>query len=81
MAEGSTRLEDRAVHSIRVRYGKLIAKGWVANDQPSEKVDGKWFQNTARNLLDRLDAYRDDGDLRDEGWPSRISLCREPRGP
>jgi transposase len=60
MAEGSTRLEDRTVHSIRVRYGKLIAKGRVANDQPSEKVDGKWFQNTACNLLDRLDAYRDD---------------------
>jgi transposase len=60
LAEGSTRLEDGTVHSIRVRYGKLIAKGWAANERPSEAADGKWYQNTAVNLLDRLDAYRGD---------------------
>ena len=43
-----------------MRYGKLVAKGWAANEQPSEAAEGKWYQNTAVNLLDRLDADRDD---------------------
>ena len=49
----------QTLHSIRVRYGKLVAKGWAANEQPVQQ-EGKWYQNTAVNLLDRLDTYRDD---------------------
>ena len=43
-----------------MRYGKLVPKGWAANEQPSEAAEGKWYKNTAVNLLDRLDADRDD---------------------
>jgi transposase len=59
-ARGRNRLDDTDLHSIRVRYGKLVAKGRAANEQPSAVADGKWYQNTAVNLLDRLDAQRDD---------------------
>jgi transposase len=59
-ARGRNRLDDTDLHSIRVRYGKLVAKGRAANEQPSAVADGKWYQNTAVNLLDRLDTQRDD---------------------
>jgi transposase len=59
-ARGRDRLDDTDLHSIRVRYGKLVAKGRAANEQPSAVADGKWYQNTAVNLLDRLDTQRDD---------------------
>jgi transposase len=59
-ARGRNRLDDTDLHSIRVRYGKLVTKGRAANEQPSAVADGKWYQNTAVNLLDRLDTQRDD---------------------
>ena len=34
-AKGSTRLDATTLHSIRVRYGKLVAKGWAVNDRPT----------------------------------------------
>jgi len=60
MAKGRKRLDETTLHSIRVRYGKLVSKGWAANEKPATATAGKWYQNTAVNLLDRLDAYRDD---------------------
>jgi transposase len=53
-------LDATTLHSIRVRYGKLIAKGWAANEEPAGAKAAKWYANTAVNLLDRLDSYRDD---------------------
>lgn len=60
VARGDTGLDPSVLHSIRVRYGKLISKGWSANEDPSAAAEGKWYQNNAVNLLGRLDAYRDD---------------------
>lgn len=60
VARGRKRLDATTLHSIRVRYGKLIAKGWADNKTPAPAGAGKWYQNTAVNLLDRLDLYRDD---------------------
>ena len=60
VAEGHTSLDATTVHSIRVRYGKLVAKGWAVNERPTRATTGKWYQNTAVNLVNRLDADRDD---------------------
>ncbi|HEY1831017.1 MAG TPA: IS66 family transposase [Acidimicrobiales bacterium] len=57
---GDVGLDPGVLHSIRVRYGKLIAKGWSANAEASAARPGKWYKNTATNLLKRLDTYRDD---------------------
>jgi hypothetical protein len=43
-----------------VRYGKLISKGWSANEGATVATAGKWYQNSAVNLLKRLDTHRDD---------------------
>ena len=58
--KGRTRLDTTTLHSIRVRYGQLVAKGWAVNNRPITATAGKWYQNTAVNLLNRLDADRDD---------------------
>jgi transposase len=58
--EGRGRLDPSTLHSIRVRYGTLIAKGWAANAEPTVGTEGKWYENTATNLLKRLDLSRDD---------------------
>ncbi len=60
VAKGRKRLHTTTLHSIRVRYGQLVAKGWAANEEPTKASNGKRYQNTATNLLTRLDAYRDD---------------------
>lgn len=60
VAKGHTRLDATTLHSIRVRYGKLVQKGWAVNARPTRATTGKWYQNTAVNLLNRLDADRDD---------------------
>ena len=60
LSKGHKHLDATTLHSIRVRYGKLIAKGWAQNEKPATATAGKWYENTAANLLDRLDAYRDD---------------------
>lgn len=60
VAKGRTSLDATTLHSIRVRYGKLVAKGWAVNENPIKAAAGRWYQNTAVNLLDRLDADRDD---------------------
>ena len=57
---GRKHLDRKTLHSIRVRYGQLIAKGWTANEQPAASSEGKWYDNKAVNLLERLDSYRDD---------------------
>jgi transposase len=60
MSKGRKRLDQKTLHSIRVRYGKLVSKGWAQNEKPTSIPTGKWYRNTAVNLLDRLDVYRDD---------------------
>jgi hypothetical protein len=56
---GCDRLEEATQHSIRVRYGMLIQKGWAANPAPAiGKRHG--VKATAANLLKRLDAQRAD---------------------
>ena len=58
-AAGRERLEPSALHSIRVRYGMLVAKGSAANPAPATgKRHG--VQRKAANLLVRLDGQRDD---------------------
>jgi len=58
-AQGRDRLDDSTLHSIRVRYGTLIAKGIAANPEPeSGKRHG--YDKKAHNLLLRLDAQRAD---------------------
>ena len=57
---GEVQLAPAVLHSFRIRYGKLIAKGWRANEEASAARPGKWYQNSALNLLGRLDTYRDD---------------------
>jgi transposase len=58
-AAGADRLEKGALHSIRVRYGKLIQKGWAANPEP-EKGKLAGYEKKAFNLLTRLDTQRAD---------------------
>ncbi len=60
IAKGHMRLDHKVLHSVRVRYGKLISAGWSANEEATAATAGKWYQNNAVNLLERLDAYRDD---------------------
>ena len=58
-AQGRDRLDDTTLHSIRVRYGTLIAKGIAANPEPaSGKRHG--YEKKAHNLLLRLDHQRAD---------------------
>jgi transposase len=57
---GEAGLGPGVLHSIRVRYGKLISKGWAANAEAAAARPGKWYGNTATNLIKRLDNYRDD---------------------
>ena len=56
---GSDRLDTATLHSIRVRYGLLIAKGWAANPAP-EVGKRSGVNKTAANLLKRLDTQRAD---------------------
>ncbi len=58
-ASGATSLDRSALHSIRVRHGRLIQAGWRANPPPE---DGKrtGVVRTAANLLARLDHQRSD---------------------
>ena len=58
-AAGSDRLDQATLHSIRVRYGLLIAKGWAANPAP-EIGKRTGVNKTAANLLKRLDTQRAD---------------------
>jgi transposase len=58
-AAGSDRLDAATLHSIRVRYGLLIAKGWAANPAP-EVAKRTGVNKTAANLLRRLDTQRAD---------------------
>jgi transposase len=57
--DGATSLDDTTLHSIRVRYGILVAKGFAANPTP---VVGKrhGYEKKAYNLLVRLDTQRAD---------------------
>lgn len=58
-ARGRTSLDPSALHSIRVRYGKLVKKGWAANPAPAA---GRHYgvNKKAANLLVRLDSQRAD---------------------
>lgn len=57
--QGLRRLNDTTLHSIRVRYGTLVAKGFAANPEPEfRKRHG--YEKKAHNLLLRLDAQRAD---------------------
>ncbi|MHB8329664.1 MAG: IS66 family transposase [Acidimicrobiales bacterium] len=58
-AEGRGHLDDTALHSIRVRYGILVAKGFAANPDP-EFGKRRGCEKKAYNLLLRLDAQRAD---------------------
>jgi len=56
---GRDHLDDTTLHSIRVRYGKLVAKGIAANPEPAAgKRHG--YEKKAHNLLLRLDHQRAD---------------------
>ncbi len=58
-AKGSDHLDDATLHSIRVRYGQLVAKGFSLNPAPDVgKRSG--YVKKAFNLLVRLDTQRTD---------------------
>ena len=58
-ATGATHLDAATLHSIRVRYGRLVAQGLAANPAPAVgKRAG--YEKKAFNLLVRLDAQRAD---------------------
>ena len=56
---GADRLDSSTLHSIRIRYGTLIAKGIAANPEP-ETGKRHGYAKKAHNLLVRLDTQRDD---------------------
>jgi len=56
---GSDHLDPSTLHSIRVRYATVVAKGWAANPAP-EHGKRHGVRRTAANLLKRLDTQRDD---------------------
>ena len=58
-ATGSDRLDPATLHSIRVRYGQLVAKGFAANPEP-ETGKRSGYDKKAFNLLRRLDGQRAD---------------------
>jgi transposase len=55
-----TSLDDTTLHSIRVRYGMLVAKGFAANPAPPDGVKRHGYEKKAYNLLVRLDTQRAD---------------------
>jgi transposase len=58
-ATGADHLDAATLHSIRVRYGQLVAKGFCAN--PAPEAGKRWgYEKKAFNLLTRLDRYRTD---------------------
>jgi transposase len=58
-ATGSDQLDPATLHSIRVRYGQLVAKGFSLNPEP-ETGKRSGYDKKAFNLLRRLDGQRDD---------------------
>ena len=58
-ADGKDRLDASVLHSIRVRYGTLVHKGWAANPTP-EVGKRSGYTKKAANLLVRLDGQRHD---------------------
>jgi transposase len=58
-SEGKDRLDPSVLHSIRVRYGTLVNKGWAANPAP-EVGKRSGYTKKAANLLARLDGQRHD---------------------
>lgn len=58
-ADGADHLDAATLHSIRVRYGQLVARGFAANPAPTiGKRAG--YEKKAFNLLCRLDTQRAD---------------------
>ena len=57
--KGSDHLDDATLHSIRVRYGQLVAKGFSLNPAP-EVGKRSGYVKKAFNLLVRLDTQRTD---------------------
>jgi len=58
-ADGADHLDAATLHSIRVRYGQLVAKGLCANPAP-EHGKRSGYAKKAFNLLTRLDSQRAD---------------------
>ncbi len=58
-ATGADQLDATALHSIRVRYGRLIQKAWTANPDP-EVGKRMGYEKKSFNLLARLDSQRAD---------------------
>lgn len=64
-AAGLDRLDAATLHSIRVRYGQPVAKGFAANSEP-EFAKRAGCEKKPFDLLDRLDTQRS-GVLRSTG--------------
>ena len=58
-SDGKDRLDAAVLHSIRVRYGRLVQKGWAANPAP-EVGKRSGYTKKAANLHVRLDGQRHD---------------------
>ena len=58
-AKGATSLSDSTLHSIRIRYGQIIAAGRLTNPGPPS-LERHCYERKAYNLLVRLDTQRAD---------------------
>jgi len=58
-AKRADHLDPATLHSIRVRYGQLVAKGFAANPPP-DVGKRRGYEKKAFNLLVRLDTQRAD---------------------
>ena len=58
-SQGKDHLDALVLHSIRVRYGTLVQKGWAQNPAP-EVGKRSGYTKKAANLLIRLDGQRHD---------------------
>ena len=58
-ANGQDHLDVPTLHSIRIRYGRLVAQGFASNPAP-EVGKRSGYEKKAFNLLVRLDGQRAD---------------------
>ena len=69
---------NKSKHSWHVRYGRIIAEGYRENphfDDPpgAKKKRGRKKKTKSRNLLERMDKYRDE--ILAFLWDSQIPFC------
>ncbi len=57
---GDTKIDPTVVHSIKTRYGQLIARGYRATPAPADGHKRTGYDKDAYNLVKRMDTRRHD---------------------